>query len=864
MKYLFTFLLFFVSIHAEQKSLEKVSLQLQWLDQFQFAGYYMAKEKGFYEDAGFDVDIKKFTHETDALGDVLSAKTTYAIGRSSLILYYAQGKSISLLSAAFQSSPLVLIALGSSGINSVKDFKDKTIMSTHDAIETASIYAMINASKTNQERIKLKKHTFDIEELIDKRVDLYVGYISNEPYILEQRALQYKLFSPRDKGFDFYSDILFTSQENADKNPQSVARFKKASIRGWEYAFNNIEEAVNIIYTKYNAKNKTRDALMFEAQELKKLAYVNGIDFGTIERNKIERILDVYKVIGLTETDVNLDNLIFSNKEKFLNKEDVNYLKQKGEISVCMDLSFLPYGAIRDGEVVGIASDVLGLTKESITIPYKFVITQNRKDSLKRVKERKCDMLPMALHSLKQDGVRYTTPYHHEHLVVVTSKEQSYILDINLVLDKEFAVVKDRAFIEDLKRRHPSIKLNYVDSLKDGFIAVEKKKYYGFIDEFVTIAYSFKNKPNGHLKVSGQLDESIDMGFGVRDDDIMLFNIFEKLSNKITDSDMRRIYNEWVSVNYIQKIKFKYLKEIIFLALIIIFIFFYRQHILKKKNSELEGLKDELLELNQTLELKIDDAVNEMQKKDTYLLHKSRLAQIGETVSMIGHQWKQPLSTISALNISIIMAIELEQYDLSDEKHREEFLDFLEKKLKKIELNTNNMGQIISDFSDFYKPNKHKEECTLNDPVFQVYWLLEGSLASEEIDLFLELASMNRVKLFKNEFVQVLVNIINNARDQYREKEIADAQICIKSYDRGDVAVMEISDNAGGIDEEIIDRIFDPYFSTKFDKNGTGLGLHMSKSIIKQHRDGKLYAENIQNGVKFTIEISKSEEENEK
>ena len=90
------------------------------------------------------------------------------------------------------------------------------------------------------------------------------------------------------------------------------------------------------------------------------------------------------------------------------------------------------------------------------------------------------------------------------------------------------------------------------------------------------------------------------------------------------------------------------------------------------------------------------------------------------------------------------------------------------------------------------------------------------------------------------------------------------AQISIKSYDRDGVAFMEISDNAGGIGEEIVDKVFDPYFSTKFDKNGTGLGLHMSKNIIKQHKNGKLYVENIQGGAKFTIEVSIDEDEDEK
>jgi C4-dicarboxylate-specific signal transduction histidine kinase len=306
------------------------------------------------------------------------------------------------------------------------------------------------------------------------------------------------------------------------------------------------------------------------------------------------------------------------------------------------------------------------------------------------------------------------------------------------------------------------------------------------------------------------------------------------------------------------------LKEIIVLGLLIIFIIFYKQHVLKKKNIELEELKDKLLLLNQTLESKIADAVSEMQKKDTYLLHKSRLAQMGEMISMIAHQWKQPLNAISTLQIAMIMAIELEEYNLCDKKEREDFLNFLNDKLKKIGLYTQNLSLIVSDFSDFYRPNKYQEELTLNNPLMQAYWLLEENLSSDNIDLCLELTSENKIMLFKNEFVQVLLNIINNAKEQFIEKNIDNAQILIKSYDRGEIAVMEISDNAGGIDDEIMDKIFDPYFSTKFDKNGTGLGLHMSKNIIEQHYKGRIYVQNIENGAKFTIEIGTHKDENEK
>lgn len=194
MKYIFAFLLLFTSLHALQKPLQKVSLQLQWLDQFQFAGYYMAKEKGFYKDAGFDVEIKKFSNKTDVIEDVLNGRTTYGIGRSSLIWSYAKGKKISLLSAIFQSSPLTLISIESSNIYGLKDFQGKKIMITEDAVETASVHAMIKSSKIDEKSIEFKSHTFNLEDLVEGKVDLYAGYVSNEPFILKKEGYSIGFF----------------------------------------------------------------------------------------------------------------------------------------------------------------------------------------------------------------------------------------------------------------------------------------------------------------------------------------------------------------------------------------------------------------------------------------------------------------------------------------------------------------------------------------------------------------------------------------------------------------------------------------------------------------------------------------------
>ena len=197
----------------DAKELEKISLQLMWLDQFQFAGYYMAKEKGFYEDAGLDVELKKYSKYTNVLEEVLSKRATYGIGRSSLIVDKSEGKGIVLLSSIFQSSPAVLLARKDSSIQTVKDFVGKKTMITPDNLNGVSLLAMMKKEGVREKDLIKLQHSFDINDLINKKTDLMASYISNEPFILKQKGVEFTVFDPKDHGFSFYSDILFTSEE---------------------------------------------------------------------------------------------------------------------------------------------------------------------------------------------------------------------------------------------------------------------------------------------------------------------------------------------------------------------------------------------------------------------------------------------------------------------------------------------------------------------------------------------------------------------------------------------------------------------------------------------------------------------------
>lgn len=311
MKVLSIILIIIILLQADEK--KDITLQLNWLNQFQFAGYYVAKEKGFYKDVGLNVTINELKDKQELTNIIKDGKVDFAIGRSSLLINKINGDDIVILGAIFQHSPLMLLTTNEE-IKTIKDIKNKTIMITPDAEFTASITAMLNSNDINRKDLKIFKHSFNVDDLINKKVDLMSCYISNEPIILQEKGIKYKIFHPKDYGFDFYSDILFTSSKFIKENPLTTKSFYEATLKGWEYAFKNKTEAAEIIYKKYNTQNKSLINLIKEAEILENLVIdKDNRQIGYLDKNKLEKIFEVFKVLGLTNGKINLDNFIYSN-----------------------------------------------------------------------------------------------------------------------------------------------------------------------------------------------------------------------------------------------------------------------------------------------------------------------------------------------------------------------------------------------------------------------------------------------------------------------------------------------------------------------------------------------------------------------
>ncbi|MFA6195705.1 MAG: PAS domain-containing sensor histidine kinase [Sulfurimonas sp.] len=250
-------------------------------------------------------------------------------------------------------------------------------------------------------------------------------------------------------------------------------------------------------------------------------------------------------------------------------------------------------------------------------------------------------------------------------------------------------------------------------------------------------------------------------------------------------------------------------------------------------------------ELSKTLENRVSQEIIKNNEKTAYMLHQSRLAQMGEMISMIAHQWRQPLASISAISGTLSLDVMMHNYNEI----------FFQERLNAIGELSQYLSQTINDFRNFFKKEKIIEKASVQDIVESCLHVIDSLLKSKNIDVIISIDEDIVIESYVNEIKQVILNILKNAEDALLEKGIQEATIWLSGYQKESDIYIIIEDNAGGIPDEIIDKIFDPYFSTKEAKDGTGLGLYMSKTIVKEHCQGKLEVHNSGRGAKFTIKL---------
>ena len=520
-----------------------------------------------------------------------------------------------------------------------------------------------------------------------------------------------------------------------------------------------------------------------------------------------------------------------------LNKEELAYLKKKKVVTMCIDPDWEPIEfADTSSKYItkGVSTDTMNIIGKDLNITFKGIPTKNWEESQQFLKERKCDILPAASKTNKREAyAKFTYPYLDYKLAIITKNDQGFVSDLMDIIDKPIARKKGSAVINKLQEIYPAVNIIEVNDPLESFEKVANGEAYSTISILPVASFYINKYGIKSIGIAGYTNMWLRLSIAVRDDDPLLLSILDKALVSIPEEQHKLIHDKWVGRQLPQPFNYTYLLYALLAILSIIFLSLYRQYILKQANKG----------LSQAVKLKTIENLKQQQ----VLQEQSKLAAMGEMIGAIAHQWRQPLNALG-------LSIQNLEFDFNDGKIDKTFIKhYIKKNKETIQF----MSQTIDDFRNFFKVDKIKENFSVKKAIEETVSIQEASLEKQNITL--EISGNDfTIYGFRSELQQVILNIITNAIDALKNAHIDEPKIMIYLEDY----MITITDNGTGIKEEIIDRIFEPYFTTKEQGDGLGIGLYMSKMIIEENMGGSLRVSNQDsNGVSFTIDFKRLKNE---
>ena len=520
---------------------QKVSLQLKWKHSFQFAGFYMAKEKGFYQKAGLDVTFKELENYTNLVDCVTKGEATYGVGDSALIYYRLQKKPVVLMMPILETTPLAL--LSTKNVNSLQDFKSTKIFINSFSLKSPAILSMLHVANFDMKRFHLKEGVFSVADMLQQKLDLYSVYIPNQPYYLKKHHIQYHLFTPKEYGLDFYGDILFTSQNELDKHFNRTIAFMDASKEGWRYALNHIDETINIIEKKSNPQHFSKEELLYQAHAYQKLI---SKDY-KFNKQKIQNTKIIFKLLYKMQGNFHYDDFVLNRY--IATKEEREFLKNH-TVKCVTTTGWEPFNLIQNEKVAGLGIDYWNIVASKLGIDNSCQKVSNFSTLLNLIKSKKADLTIST--SETKDRKRYalfSKAYVTFPIVISTKKEADFVPDIKNIEEKTFALVKNHTATKLLLEKYPHLHYIETNTLTQALNLVKNSKAYATVEILPVLAYKINKENFNDLKIAGKTELTFPVKFMIRKDYKELLPMINRVIDSISPVIKEEIYNKWISVN---------------------------------------------------------------------------------------------------------------------------------------------------------------------------------------------------------------------------------------------------------------------------------------------------------------------------
>ena len=528
----------------------------------------------------------------------------------------------------------------------------------------------------------------------------------------------------------------------------------------------------------------------------------------------------------------------------------LNYLSNKKELKLCIGPDSMPFEDFgKNGEYIGLTSDYYKIFSKNLNIPITVVPVNTWAESIEFAKNRKCDIISAMQTEERKQYLNFTSPYLKTPVVIATNNDKPFISDFKDLTNEKIGVPKSYAYVEELKRIYPNINYVEVPTIKDGLNKVISGELYGQVGTLASIGYFFITDFVGSLKIAGKTDKvNLELGIGVRNDDPILFDILQNQVENIDESFHNKVLNSWINIKYNVDIDYSLVYKILTVIFIIGIFIVYKQFYLRNMNKKLAEEVDKktkllvdsnkklkineqiLKQYNKDLEIKIKEEVDKNIKIQKHLFTAEKISSMIEMINNISHQWRQPLSIISTVSSGMLLK---KEYGLLDDK---EFRD----NCIMIDNNVQFISKTIDNFRNFIDNDNNKKVFDLENAIEDFLNLVSALITNDHINIILNLEKDIKINGYENELIQCFINIFNNARTALNERKIEEKLIFISTSIEDNKAIITIKDNAQGISEEIMNKLFEPYITTKHQSQGIGLGLYITYNLVVDKMNGAI------------------------